>query len=426
MRNWRATHDLIAVSANSAETAINTEQTLDTSLLVDIGTVINLEPRRESNADELTGKEEADTIYDLGGLAMSEFSFPKAQPQHIAFLMAYGLGSAAAAAAGSGYEHTLTPIDGDLDSYRSLPSFTAGQRYGQTVLKRRFASMFVDSATLTFAADNWITARGTLRGTGKVTANVSEESITAADDVTQLTLAANAVEGSTAAERLANVQRIRVELATGVWTEVSYSAVSAATPAVITITAPGATSASKTYKVLYIPAESGWMTFPARVVETPLRVSQMTVTLGGAWSGSAFAGGRALAAEVRSIEYGLANNLELEFTPGTGGQAYANRAFRPARVQTLRLDREFRDYILQRHIDANDTFGVYLLAQGAVFDSPHAYQVELIFPKCGVLTAPVAVDGKRLAEAGDLAVLEDDTYGSVICKVKNLVATYAA
>ena len=99
---------------------------------------------------------------------------------------------------------------------------------------------------------------------------------------------------------------------------------------------------------------------------------------------------------------------------------------REGRTQTLKLDREFRDYILQQHIDDNDTFGVYILCEGAIYDTPHKYQVEIIFPSVAVLTAPLSVDGKRLGEAGDLKVLEDDTYGSVIAKVKNLQATYAA
>ena len=96
MRSFRATHNLIAVSANNRETAINTEQTLDTSLLVSMTDVINLESRRESNANELTGKEEPDTIYDLGGLASGAFNFEKAQPQHFGFLASYGLGSVSA------------------------------------------------------------------------------------------------------------------------------------------------------------------------------------------------------------------------------------------------------------------------------------------------------------------------------------------
>jgi hypothetical protein len=67
MRSWRAMHNLLAVSANNAETAINTVQTIDTSMLVGMSDVINLEPKRETNADELTGTEEPDTVYDLGG-----------------------------------------------------------------------------------------------------------------------------------------------------------------------------------------------------------------------------------------------------------------------------------------------------------------------------------------------------------------------
>ena len=37
-----------------------------------------------------------------------------------------------------------------------------------------------------------------------------------------------------------------------------------------------------------------------------------------------------------------------------------------------------------------------------------------------------AADIEVVAEAGDLKVLEDSTYGSVIARVKNLVSAYAA
>jgi len=425
MRSYRANKNLIAVSANAQETAINTEQTLDTSLLVSINDIINLEPRREHNGEELTGYEEPDTVYDLGNMAGCPLTFEKAQPQHFAFLLAYALGTISTAAAGSGYEHTITPIDNDVDGDRSNPSFSAAQRFGDTVLKRRFASMFVDSFVATFSKDDWLKLVGTCKGTGKVSDNVVEESITANDDVTVLTLAANAVEGSTAAERLQNVQRVRVELDSGEWTEVVYSAVSDATPAVITIVAPGVAVTSKTYKVLYVAEESGWMTFPSRVTETPMRMSQMTIKLGGTWDGSDFVGGREMDSEVRSVEWNFNNNGDIEFVPGAG-DTYAARFFRNARSQVLRMNREFRNYILQQHIDDNDTFGVYLLAEGAIFDSPHKYQVEVIFPKCAVIESPISVDGKRLVEAGNLIVLEDSTYGSVIVNVKNLQSAYAA
>ena len=425
MRDIRATHNLIAVSANNRETAINTEQTLDTTLLCGLTDVANLEPRRESNAGQPTGREEPDTIHDLGKTASLPLTFERAQAQHFAFLLAYGLGSVSTGALGSGYKHTITPISGDLDAARSNPSFTAAMRFGNAVLKRRFASLFVNSLEASFEADSWVKLKGSCLGTGKVSDNVVEESITAAENATSLTLAASAVQGSTAAARLDSVQRIRVELSAGVWTDVAVSAVSSATPAVITITAPGEAATSRTYKVLYVPAESDWMTFPSRVTETPLRVAQATVKVGGAWNGSSFAGGRQLTAELNSLTYKLENNLQVQYVPGAG-DSYAGRARRDGRAQTITLDREFRDYILQQHIDDNDTLGVYVKAEGEVFDSPHKYQVELVFPKVGILKAPVSVNGRILAEVGDLQVLEHATYGSVIAIVQNLVATYAA
>lgn len=432
MRSWRATKNLIAVSANAKETAINTEQTLDTSMLADLGSVINLSQRRETNKNEMTGKEEPDTIYDLGATVEWPFSFPKMQPQHAAFIGAFGLGAVSSSAAGAGYEHTITPKVGDEDADRSNPTFTAGQRYGDTVLKRRFASLAVDNFSMSFAADDWVKLSGSCKGTGKVADNMNEETVNVTPGAdpfplgTSLTLAANAVEGASAAERLQNVQRIRVELSSGEWTDVAYTAVSDATPAVITIEAINANDINAVdFKVLYIPTESGWMTFPARVTETPLRVAQATVKFGGAWDGSAFQGGRQLKGEIDSVVWDFKNNMDVKFVPGAG-DAYAARIYRNGRSQTLKFNREFREYILQQHIDDNDTCGIYILVSGGAIDGSHNYQAELIFPKCGVIKAPVSVKGQVLAEAGDLQVLEDDTYGSVILKVKNLQSAYAA
>ncbi|ACL05237.1 hypothetical protein Dalk_3549 [Desulfatibacillum aliphaticivorans] len=424
MRTVRATHNALAVSAANAETAINTEQTLDLSLLCSVDDVISLTPRRENNADELTGKEEPDTVYDLGRTAEGSLSFPKAQPQHFAFLCAYALGVCSTAAAGTGYEHTITPMQNDLDGARSNPSFTCGQKYAG-VLKRLFASFFVDTVTAQFAADSWVSINADLKGTGKATDNVIQETVSALDNAESLTLAANGVHGSTAQDRLDNVHQIKVELDSGEWTEVEFSGVSDADPAVITITDPGGAGATVNYKVLYVPTEAAWGAFPSRVSETPLRVAQLAVAIGGAWDGSGFVGGRTLAAEINSIEWSLQNNLAVEFVPGAA-DAYASRAFREGRSQTLKLDREFREYVVQQYMDSNETFGVHLLCQGAIFDDPHKFQVELIFPRVAVLTAPLNVNGKRMAEAGDLTVLEDDAYGSVIVKVKNLQSGYAA
>lgn len=424
MRSIRANHNVIAVSAYSKETAINTEQTLDLTLLASVGDIILAEPRRETNTDELTGREEADTIYDLGRTAALGLNFPKAQPQHFAFLYAYALGLIASTAAGTGYLKTITPITDDLDTARSLPSFTGGQRLGKTIAKERFASLFVNGVTATFARDDWCKVTGEVIGTGKMDKSVVEETITAAENAVSLTLAANGVAGSTAQERLDAIHRIRVETSTGVWEEVDFSAVSSATPAEITITPPGATADNKTYKVLYAPVEAAWMSFPARISETALRVSELKFNIGGKYDGAAIQGGRAMGAEINSIEHSLSNNGAVEFTPGANG-AYASRFFREGRTQTLSLDREFRDYIVRNYMDTNETFAASILAEGAEYDTGHKYSVEIIFPKLGVLKSPVSANGKRLAEKGDMAVLEDDTHGSVIVKVKNLAQYYA-
>ena len=87
---------------------------------------------------------------------------------------------------------------------------------------------------------------------------------------------------------------------------------------------------------------------------------------------------------------------------------------------------ELRDWLVQHYMAANEVFGLHLLCEGAEFDTGHSYTVELVFPQLGVLSAPLSTNDRRIAEAGDLQVLEHATYGSVIATVKNQVATLAA
>ncbi|MGQ9687273.1 MAG: hypothetical protein ACUVXF_00575 [Desulfobaccales bacterium] len=82
--------------------------------------------------------------------------------------------------------------------------------------------------------------------------------------------------------------------------------------------------------------------------------------------------------------------------------------------------------MLAQHLADNDYFGLYLKAVGPEFEPGYPYQVEIIFPRVAVAAAPVRVAQRRLAEEVEFAVLEDDTYGSVIVQVQNLVNRYAA
>lgn len=421
MRSFRSEHDLIAVSANLKETALNTEQTLDTSMLVDRTTILQLTPRREDNREELTGKEEPDSIYDLGALSEATFEFGKAQAQHFAFGYAFALGEAAASAYGTGYKHVITPTD-DMAN----PSFTAAMRLGQTIMKRRFASFLVDQLTATFAKDSWAKLSLSVKGTGKYTDSVTKETVTAAYNATELTLAANAVQGVTASARLDSVHAVRVLVpTTGEYKDVAVTAVSSATPAVLTITAPGEAATSTSYEILYVPTEAAWCTFPSRVTESPLRVTDLVVKIGGKWNGTAFLEGHAMSEEIESIEHVISNEMAVEFRPGGTG-TYANYAYRQRRIQTLKLDRQFRDFIMQQKIVDNEYFGVQMTATGAEFETGKNYYVDIVFPRCAVLNAPLKINGNFLGEEGDLQVLEDDTYGSVRVEIANKVSGYAA
>ena len=420
-RNFLANYDIVAVSANLRETALNTEQTLDTSMLVDVSDIPQLQRRRETNKGELTGKEEDDTVYDLGALANAPMNHKKAQAQHFGFGLAYGLGSVSTAAWGTGYKHTITPTS-DISNHH----FTKLFRQGNMIKKRRLASMFVNTFTATFAKDAWAGVVISTKGTGKYTDNTTTETVTANYNATSLTLAANAVHGGTAAIRLDNVQRIRCLVpVTGEWAEVVYSAVSGATPAVITITAPGVAATSTSYEILYVPTEPAWCTFPARVTEPPLRTAGVILKIGGKWDGSTFLGGRTLSTEVESVEYTLSNEMLVEFRIG-GTDTYANYDLRDSRVQKIKLNREARDAIFDQMMEDNEYFGMQVRAVGAEFESGKTYYVDMVFPRCNILEAPLSVNGKVVAEAGDIAVLEDDTYGSVWAQVANKVATYAA
>jgi hypothetical protein len=206
---------------------------------------------------------------------------------------------------------------------------------------------------------------------------------------------------------------------------VAYQTVSGTTPGVITITAPGATSAPTTYRVYCVPDETGWMNLPPRVEEPPLKVNQLNVTLGGRWDGTSFQGGYPLTTELRGVTWILKNNLTPESTPGADGN-YANRAFRTGREQSLKFDRDFRDFLLAQNLKDNDTLGVYLKATGPEFTPGVNYQVELVFPRVAVLGTTVKVYQRRLGEEVEFAVLEDDTFGSVVAYVQNQVSSYVA
>ncbi len=167
------------------------------------------------------------------------------------------------------------------------------------------------------------------------------------------------------------------------------------------------------------------MSFPVKVDESALRVTDLVVKIGGRWTGTAFLGGRTLDMEINSIEHSLNNQMKIQFRPGGTG-TYANYAERGARIQTLKLDREMREYLLKQRIIDNDCFGVYLKATGAEFEAGKNYYAEMVFPRCSVLKAPITSKDEVLAEAGEIEVMQDATYGSARVEIGTKIATVAA
>lgn len=423
MRSSSATHNLLAISANNAETDINTAQVLDTALVVGLDNIIKLDPRRETDAEEANGQEEAGMIYSRGNTSSTSLVFDKMMAQHGAMFLAFGLGNCVSAAQGSGFVHTITPRAEPFDYSRDMLGFTGGQRLGG-VAKRLFSSLFVDSVEISYARDQFAKTNCGIKGTGKFESSVTQEQITAAGDVTSISLAVNGVSGSDAETRLDAVHQVQVELTPGVKTEVVVTAVSAATPAELTIEAPSADVGNFTYFVTYAPTEAAWGSFPATIEESPLEVCGLNVVIGGTWDGTAFVGGRDISSEITDLTYSLQNSLEISFAPG-GCSKHANVCIRPARKQMIKLGREMRDYIMQLYLENNEYIGLELDLIGDEFATGETYQMKTVIPKLGVLDNPLSVNNKKLAEKGDLLVLDNGTHPSVIHTVRNQVSGYA-
>jgi hypothetical protein len=240
MKDYLDVSSKIAVSANTRQTGMGTPATLDTSILCDKQNVAQLEPLRESNESEMTGYVGATEVRDKGFSSKIDLSFPMARAGDLSFIYVYILGMSTPSAWGGGHTHLHEYVPTDP------PMFTLADMQGE-ITKRRFYAMAGDTAKVSYKVGSWVNASMGCKGTGQYDKNLTSEIVTAAYNASALTLAANAVHGSTAALRLDNVHEIKVTVPNlGYKQQVSYTAVSGATPAVITITAPAPTASAIT------------------------------------------------------------------------------------------------------------------------------------------------------------------------------------
>lgn len=257
MRSLRSKLNLMSVSAKNAEEQFNQGRITDTSFAVSTSDLFNVTPRRETNANEGTGKEEPDQVYYLGQTAKAGMSFDKAMSHHFGFLGAFALGQCVSTLIGSrAVKHVLTPLLNDLDIQRSNPTFSSVQKYAG-IAKRWISSCAVDSMTVTFEKDSFAKVKADILASGQIKDSLETVTVVDAPDTTTLTLPLFQVAGETAKERLAAIHLIQCELAPGVWYDVTATAVSEGLNAEISLIPPIQDAGGGQYNIyvdgVYVP-----------------------------------------------------------------------------------------------------------------------------------------------------------------------------
>lgn len=388
----------------------------------DSGSGMRLLRETSDDTDEVTGYEGPTQLFRSSVTAQGTLKQTRARPDFCLFGLAYFFGLASSETAGVGaYKHTITPLAGP-----DHPSFTMCRRYGSSIMKERFSHNLVKSFSLKLG-EEWVGMETEIVGGGKRDVNYVKEIVDALENATTITLASNSVDGDTAAKRLENVRLARVKkFAENSWTPVSVTGVSGATPAVLTIVAPGSTGNQIRYEIYYHPDEAAWCEPPENIQESPLRLVESKIVIDGYFDGSSIIGGLSLGGDLMSCEVRGENQIDLVHVPDASGKLYALESWRVGRTMAIKLKRRFRDIVRQAHLDGNETISLLLRVQGAPIPNGDGsrYGFDLIFPRVGIVDAPIVVNEKVLAEEGDLRVLVDPTYDLGVVVGYNTVASY--
>lgn len=420
MRNIQETKSQIAVS-RASEAALNTAATLDERFILDSGSLLKIDYDREDNADEINGFEGASEIIPFGRLSSAEFSQKRAKPAFILWAMAHALGACATADSGdTGYKHTITPVAGG-----QMSSFTAAQILGRTLLRERYCGNVVSEVTIGLT-DKWIEAKAAIKGTGKRDVDYVAETVTAAENATQLTVLQD-IEGADEAARTDSIHLVRVKK-TGEthWTHVTVTGSSAAKK--IEIAAAGSGEGNVDFEVIYVPTVQAYFTLPDVTVEPYLKITDLTVRVGGEWNGTAIVGGRLLSGDFLTGELKVSNEAEVRFVPGSGID-YGGDVERSGRSIILSLSKKMRDAVMEYQLAQNEYFAASVKITGPEYESGKNFEIEFILPRLGINSKQITVNNKVFAEEGDLIALEgatlnDEEVPPIIVIGQNQVAWY--
>lgn len=395
---------------------------------MDAGSLFALKSPRTTNAETIHGLEGPSRINKPAqntaeGTLKQSTAFPNTLIHQLAFY--YGVCTSVSVGATS-FRHDITPLKSPIH-----PTFTALQRTGDTFLWERFANCMVDELTLSLA-DGYATFDSTIKASGQVDREYMREIVSDQEDATTLTLATKAVKGSTAAERLANVEGVRVrKFGETAWTEVAVTVVSADAPAVLTITPAGVATDLVDFEIHYRQSDATWAVSPSAVIEAPLRMVEAQVVFDGTWDNTlkTIDGGRPLDADMGdTMSIKFANSAVLKHVADKTGENWAKDIRRGGRRITIDISKQFGDLIYnQQAFENTDDFSFFFCLQGEVIDAgdTEQYGIVVMFPKCGFVDAaqPAREEG-RTGDTYTIEVLEDDTYGMGIVAGYNQVEDY--
>jgi len=391
----------------------------------DSGSGLGLERVVEDDRDQLRGVEFPTRLYAAGQTASGKLNQKRAKPDFLSFALAYFFGQLSSQEVASGiFQHTITPAN---PLY--LPSFTLVQRRGDSILKERFAGNLVESFSLELG-ESWVGLSTEIRGIGKRETSYEHEVVSAPANSLSLTLHQNGVQGASGDERIENVFRVRAkDYGSNVWTVCKVSAVSPDAPAVLTLeSAVGSSQNPIDFHIDYIPVEPSWCAFPSTLDESPLRLVDAQVMVDGYFNGSTVAGGEVISSDLLSFSIQGKNDLEIRKLADGSGELYASDVIRKGRELTVKISERLRNTIRQWQADHPETelVSLYLKIRGAEIAPGSGYQfgADIVFPKCGILKAPISVSGKIFSQEGDLVVMDDGTYGGVFIRAWNQVSSY--
>jgi hypothetical protein len=386
----------------------------------------------EDNANEVTGYEGPTAVYFGTQRVEGSLAQSKLMPDFAIWSLAFALGTCTATTAGtSGYKHTITPLTTDIDH----PSFSMIKAIGTDdsgacILKQKFSECLIDSCTITLG-ENYVSGEVGIVGGGYAEENFYYSTSTAAGNTTEVTASGTrSVPGSNAAQRLANVAELDAYGIDGnnYWQIVTPTAVSTAAPAVVSFTAIGTTTAAGTFRLFHYCENQHTFTFPSKITgETPLKLRDATITIGGSWNGTTFVGGETIACDLTGATISINNNTVIRNCAGSGVD-YGTESYRGGRDISITLTERQRDFVNILKKRNLLTFGLRFNIAGDVIDvgGTDYFGVDFVFPSCALMDVREGADGGMHTEEKTIVPLVDATYGQVIVIGKNKQAAYIA